>query len=470
MNSPIQLRSEQVRVERQAPVVSRAAVEGLVDTFLLKLTQPVTQSVPDLFLILLNSLLSSSVHKDVRLQIIACLARIRADSEHCIYLDLESSDIKNPQDRSKDIYVSPDRYEGIKSFYTSKPSEKNSGLLALDRYLGALCSIIADEPDWQICVAAIEVARQQLSNRQLFPDCEEQLQDLRTILCDRLTTPRALILVLPPDVKREDVMVHLIRLLSILIGYHHQFSKQHEDEIVAVLQHVLMKYQKATPACIHTLTICAYEIPLSTTKNLAAILMRLSQLITSMNASVHILEFLSALAKLPDLYVNFREDDYRRIFGVALQHIQHSNATARDAIAADHDDPLLQPMPAYVLSLAFEALYAWFLAVKLPQRPKYLKWIVDGLLAANPHSKALDERSQVCYDFLVRFCYSNADIRSAGTVFSNFEVELSSSKSWLYGNAVLTLRTMHLSGLTELVIRRPVSCVFLLIRDVLLTI
>lgn len=252
-------------------------------------------------------------------------------------------------------------------------------------------------------------------------------------------------------------MIQAVQLLSILVGYHTWFSKAQEDEIVTALQIVLAKFQKVTPSCIHALTICAYEIPLSTSRNLSSIIMRLSQLITSTNASVHTLTFLSTLAKLPDQYVNFREEDYRRVFGIALQHIQYSNATSRELSDMAGSDSHMQSIAAYVLTLAFDILYAWFLAVKLAQRPRYLKWIVDGLLAANTPVPELDAQGQVCYDFLSRFCYSNADIKSAGTIFSKFEADQSSTKSWLIGNSILTMKTMNLSGLTELTIRRPVG-------------
>jgi len=50
--------------------------------------------------------------------------------------------------------------------------------------------------------------------------------------------------------------------------------------------------------------------------------------------SVHILEFLSALIQAPELHVNFSEMDYKRIFGIALQHITSEAAVASRASAA----------------------------------------------------------------------------------------------------------------------------------------
>lgn len=444
-----------------------AAAIGLILAFLYRFTSKPSPAGQYLFSAILETASSHSFRDKARLYAIHFLGTIRADSERYLYLDTELIEEASQtyKTRAKPISMRSNhtpQYAGVQSRYTcdEKREAIENSTLSMKGSVHFILEAVRHEPTWNVCSAILDSAKLQLGNRQLFQDCESQILALRSGICEQLNSSRYMSLSSTSDVKREDVMISFIEVLTTLMGYNYLFSKAQQDEIVAALQTTLMKYQKATPACIHILTICAYETPLSTAKNLASILVRLSQLITSTNASVPILEFLSALAKLPDQYVNFREEDYRRVFGVALQHIQHANALARDAISAGAADPVQQPMPVYVLTLAFDSLYAWFLALKLSQRPRYLNWIVDGLLAANPHSKALDERGQVCYDFLVRFCYSNAEIRSMGSVFQEFEVDQSSTKSWVYGNAVLTMRTMYLSGLTEMTVRRPVRNLF----------
>lgn len=39
--------------------------------------------------------------------------------------------------------------------------------------------------------------------------------------------------------------------------------------------------------------------------------------------AVHILTFLSMLASLPHLYANFTDNDFKMVFAVALQYLQH---------------------------------------------------------------------------------------------------------------------------------------------------
>lgn len=346
------------------------------------------------------------------------------------------------------------------SQFVIKSDDFDDTMIHVSRYFEVLCELTFNTTDWQFFSTSIAVIKEQLGNRPLFEKCTSSLMALRTSLCHRLTGSQNYNLKnVPAHVKREDIMTTHVDLLALLVGYHDIFSKAQEDEIVTALQHVLSHHQRATPACIRTLTICAYEIPLSTSKNLSSILLRISQLTTVTHASVHILEFLSALAKLEDQYVNFREDDYRRVFAVALQQIQYSNAAGRDASSTGAPDPLAQPIQAYVLMLATDTVYAWFLALKLSYRPRYLRWIVDGLLSASSKAKQLDERGQVCFEFLARFCYSNAEIKGNVQSTNKFEDEHSSTKTWLFGNSVMTLQTMHLSGLTEVTIRRPVRII-----------
>ena len=449
--------------------LASVAARGLTEAFMNKFTTKPDSSGQYIYSIIVEISSSSAYHRQARLQTIALLARVRADSERYLYLDHEalqesSMDLEGAPAPNIPAFDTTAQYFGIRSRYTcDNDSEKHEAILSMRGMLHMVSEIIKHESDWLICSAILDCAKLQLSNKHLFQNCDEQIHNLRSTLCEQLST-RSTMASLSSDVKREDVMISLIQVLTTVIGYHQLFSKVQQDEIVAALQAILMRYQKATPACVHILTICAYETPLSTAKSLASILVRLSQLITSTNASIPILEFLSALAKLPDQYVNFREEDYRRVFGVALQHIQHANALSRDSSNSGMQDPLSQPIPIYVLTLAFDALYAWFLALKLPQRPKYLNWIVDGLLASNPGGKGLDERGQVCYDFLMRFCYSNAEIKSMAPGLQEFETDQSSTKSWLHGNAVLTMRTMNLSGLTELIVRRPSGTVSFLCK------
>ncbi|KAK5275830.1 Tuberous sclerosis 2-like protein, partial [Cryomyces antarcticus] len=61
----------------------------------------------------------------------------------------------------------------------------------------------------------------------------------------------------------------------------------------------------------------------------------MTQIITQAPVAVHILEFLAGLSRCSDLYKNFRDDDYRMVFGICFRYLQY----ARDQRNKASDQP-----------------------------------------------------------------------------------------------------------------------------------
>ncbi|KAG5519280.1 hypothetical protein PMAC_001905 [Pneumocystis sp. 'macacae'] len=333
-------------------------------------------------------------------------------------------------------------------------------ILPISTWLKIIVNILKNEKDWEIYLYILVHISAQLRNKHLFCDSVHEIRELRTLIVDQLFNNVLAPVVLPNNLRKTDVMVALIDILTVLISYHSKYTKNEEDEIVASFQMGLQKWSHTAKSCIHALTICCHELPVSMSKLLSGILVKLSQLITSSSVSIHILEFLSSLAKLPNVYANFTEADFRRVFGIALQYIQHSNAFTKfqlsDRLENVKDfgqaNAFNMQMSQYVLILAYNIISIWFLALKLSERRKYVAWIVRGLLLANPLKNGLDEQSQTCYDMLLRFSYSNADIKGCLT---NYTPDPSFvSKTWLYGNSFVTIDIANSSDLIELTIRK----------------
>ncbi|KAG4302100.1 hypothetical protein PCANB_001626 [Pneumocystis canis] len=333
-------------------------------------------------------------------------------------------------------------------------------VLPISTWLKIVINILKNEKDWEIYLYVLVHISAQLRNKHLFCDSVYEIKELRTLIVDQLFNNVLAPVLLPDNFRKTDVMVALIDILVVLISYHSKYTKNEEDEIVASFQMGLQKSSHTAKSCIHALIICCYELPVSMSKLLSGILVKLSQLMTSSSVSIDILEFLSSLARLPNVYANFTEADFRRVFGIALQYIQHSNAFKKSQ-SSDRSENVKDSaqtniiniqMSQYVLTLAYNIISIWFLALKLPERRKYVTWIVRGLLLANPLKNGLDEQSQTCYDMLLRFSYSNADIKGSLT---NYAPDPSAiSKTWLYGNSFVTIDTVNSSNLIELTIRK----------------
>lgn len=335
--------------------------------------------------------------------------------------------------------------------------------------------IIQQGCDWEIYSYVLVHLSSQLANKTAFRNCIAHIKMLRNYICQQLHTDKIPNTDLPEEVKKADIAVALINILTTLVSYKQHFAKNEREGIVKAFQLGLYKWQRTAKPCIHALSICCYELPGSTSKFLPGILTKLSQIITSSAVSVHILEFLLALAKLPTLYSNFTEPDFRNIFGIAFRYIQHTKESTASApsrasypgrlgsrdIGNLSDINFLQStpdtngpsLPQYVLTLAYNVLTTWFLSLKLVERPKYVSWITRGLVL-HDQSNTVDEQSQACIDMLQRFTFSDSDLKPPGKLAKDGGM---ATKNWLVGGSIISVHMATATGAARLVVRRPVS-------------
>lgn len=330
--------------------------------------------------------------------------------------------------------------------------------------------IIQKGTSWEIYSYVLVNLASQLSNKTVFRNCIPHIKLLRAVICDQLHTNKIPNTNLPAELRKADIAVVLIHLLTTLICYHEDFARNEQEAIVKAFQLGLHSWQRTAKPCIHALSVCCYELPMPTSKFLTGILTKLSQIITSAAVSVHILEFLSALARLPSLYANFTEPDFRNVFGIAFRYIQHTKETTaqqnqrpnylgRVQSSQDTQHPEQSQLPQYVLTLAYNVLTTWFLSLRLSERYKYVPWITRGLvLGDNTNSKDyIDEQSQACIDMLQRFTYSDAEAQRSA-VRTNFQDSpYIQTRNWLNGMSIISVRMDTITGDSELTVRKPVS-------------
>ncbi|KAF3920330.1 Tuberin [Dactylellina cionopaga] len=348
-------------------------------------------------------------------------------------------------------------------------------LLNLRKWLDIVNMVIENGNEFEFYAYLLVHVPSQLCNKTLFQDCGEQIQHMRLIICDQLHTNRLPNFDLPADVKKADLAVALIQILTTLIAYQEYYSRTDQEAIVKAFQLGLHSWQRTAKPCIHALSICSYELPMATTKFLPGILVKLSQIITTAAVSVHILEFLSLLAHLPSTTVNFTEPDYKSVFAIAFRYIQHTKETHLSRATSLHkaspvggkdmspDISLTngggsqeQPqISQYVLTLAYNVISTWFLALKLSDRAKYVTWITRGLILGDGgHRDVLDEQSQASIDMLRRFTYADVDLKNHVKGVQAVG-HMNSSKSWLLGSKIITINTSIITGVSQVVIRQP---------------
>ncbi|CAG8517531.1 2602_t:CDS:2 [Diversispora eburnea] len=426
-----------------------------------------------------------------RLSLLQFMVRMRADNDHRIYFVKEIEKIERkgslketyellwqiPENLQFEIFAlrpspyilsygssqldcdEPNKCENsIINSYTENPQKFT--VLPLAEYSKCLTDILTNEKDWEIYSYVLYHIPSQLSKQHLFCATSKQILDLRMFLCLWIKNNRlAEGVQLPSNIKKVDIYVVAYQTLTVLISYHNLFNKTQGDELVMTFLAGLQKWTHSAKTCVHALYICLFELPLSATKMLPDIINYLSKIITSATMSVHILEFLSGLARLPDLYVNFTEADFKRVFGIAMQYIQYSHAEKKSSSssgnAAQSTDALFQ----YERMMAYHVIYIWFMSLRLSDRPKYVPFIIHGLLVANDCAQQVDEQTETCFDMLARFSFSNCVLKSEQSFINQVLLEhgnnKAKSRTWIQGNALLTIRTMKSLGWAEIIIRRP---------------
>lgn len=257
----------------------------------------------------------------------------------------------------------------------------------------------------------------QLANKHLFcgPKAQHEILVLRQHLCSTIDQQKLMPdLILPEDVKRSDVYAVAYGTLTTLLSYRALFSRAHQEEMVDAFVGGLNKSQNTALPCVRALSVAVYESQKSVTRLLPKILVKLSTIMSSMTMSVHILELIASIGQIPACYANFTEQEYRRVFGIALQYIQYHQSPVTSGREDFRSSPALFALSQYVMMLAYYNISLWFMTLRLSDRPKHVPAITRGLLLAASEGgagegggNAMSDNSEVCFDFLARFTHSN---------------------------------------------------------------
>lgn len=334
-------------------------------------------------------------------------------------------------------------------------------VLPVSAYLAAVLDVLEKERNWEILSYLLCHLPIQLSNKHLFcgPNSRELISKILSFLCTTIVNGDLASQVdhWPAGLKIRDAQGLAHHTLSVLVSYRRCFDLKQRHLLVEVFQAGLNGQFSTIKCCLHALSLSAFELQSSMTKYLPRIMEKLSQIMTNPNMAVHILGFLSIIASLPPLYANFTESDFKMVFGVALQYLQHYNR---------HD---ASPTKSWALSqhvriLSYYVVYVWFLAVRLPDRPRHIRYITRQLLLANEGNTQVDEPTEVCFDWLARYTYASADPRPTNSMLNEIVMNPSvqgspetalSEKTWILGTSVVTIRTLARLGWIEVLSRRP---------------
>ncbi|KAL5339690.1 hypothetical protein BJX70DRAFT_362882 [Aspergillus crustosus] len=362
------------------------------------------------------------------------------------------------------------------------PEPVHTVALKANVWLETIIMLLQRETNWDIYSYVLTHLAPQLQNKDLFNSSAPQIKLLRSILCDQIKNesfrePPAI-----TGVKKSDVAGCIFESLCVLISYHEHFAKSEEDELVrSFMMGIIGSWGGTSRGCIHALSVCCHEIPLSVTKSLNGIFDTISKVITLSNLAVHILEFLALLARLPEVYINLREEEIRTVFGICVRLLQtsrehrlkisesptrNSHGTTRAGSIVrestglptnEVSDPAIQDaMSRYIYTSTHHVMVFWFLSLKLQDRAKHVNWITSRLIYKDEHGKeTVEEQSQVFLDLMQRVAFSDlGETIPFATFPPSADDGLSAKKSWIVGMSIVTVETAAVSGLTQITKRQ----------------
>jgi len=346
--------------------------------------------------------------------------------------------------------------KGISSY--AQPQSEESVLFPVSEYLSVIISLLSGEQDWEILSFVLCHMPVQLGNKHLFcgPKCRVLVSQLLKTLCAGISTKElgAKVHPWPDGLRPRDAYGLAYHSLSVLISYKRCFDGQSLHHLVEVFLDGLSGSPSAIKCCLHALSLSAFELKPSMTRYLSRILEKLSQIMSNPTMSVHIIDFLSIVGSIQSLHVNFREQDYKMVFGVALQYLQQHNRQ-------DSANQISWALSQHVRIMSYYIIYVWFLSLRLSDRPRHIPFICRQLLLANEGRTTVDQSTEVCLDWLARYSYASADPRPANSILDEVVTNppgsletATSEKTWIVGNSVVTIRTLSRLGWLEVVSRR----------------
>ncbi|CAG1980736.1 unnamed protein product [Fusarium graminearum] len=384
-----------------------------------------------------------------------------------------------------DVEAEPEEHDLEEQEPEGEIEEQISGArtAALDmaNWLEAVLSLLHGS-DWEVYSFALVHLPSQLSNHAIFRDAIPQIQELRRLICEQIRTNT---FQEPPNasgLRRADVAICLFHSLTMILSYHDHFQKGEEDEIVKAFVHGIATWERSAKCCIHALSICCHELPLSTSKSLVQLLTKMSTIITQPHVSIHILEFLACLSRLHHVYVNFREEEYKIVFGICIRYLQSvrdrkgsnrnshasepstpaaSTASLPDAVHPSATDDL----PQYVYALAYHVILFWFLALKLPDRANLVGWLVRNIYNEVEDGNTDNEQALTSIDFMQRYTYADVEESSQDPLFTSERFGEIVKKRWLVGYSIVTVRQAITTGWAQIVKRQPSGTSAFTIRE-----
>ncbi|KAG8532061.1 uncharacterized protein KY384_003698 [Bacidia gigantensis] len=311
-------------------------------------------------------------------------------------------------------------------------NEDDTSYINIGRWLKIVIDEIKTSRDWEIYSYILVHLPSQLRNCSLFQGQAKQISELHDLLNEILSDNTFLE---PPErtgVRRGDVALCLYDALITLLGYRDFIGLRQWNRAVSTIRIGIEKWDRVGKFAMQALTICCYEIPNIIENHLTMIVEMMQKRITQSEFATDILEFLAALARLPDAYDRSNFSLHQKIFGICIRYLQYSrehrkggsaNNTVNKTLGSRtsgssgegfkyHKQPLVpfveRRVYEYVFTIAYQTMIFWFLALDVHERARHVAWIAQELaLKVAGGKEEMEQQSLVFLDMMHRTTYSD---------------------------------------------------------------
>ncbi|XP_062507428.1 tuberin-like isoform X2 [Corticium candelabrum] len=339
---------------------------------------------------------------------------------------------------------------------------------------------LQQESNKAVTVKVLEMLPAVLCNRNLILSCNADLNTLSRVLCTMASHQGASDLSSPGRQSRQEVTEFVYPVLYVVAMYPRQLERKHKHDLIKCIESGIRS--RSSHAAIISLSQCCMEMPVVMARLLPSVLSTLAQLSATVALSLPVLEFLSNLSCLDEIFKGFHESQYRAIFATALPYTDPSTFSAQ------------------LVYLAYHTIFTWFVKTPLSHRKGLVKFILKGLYRSAGVSPAVsrqgidihtsqtslkspklarpgvdgsgsdvvngitqheeiveqgslqrvksvcevsfhEEMREVCRDLMLRYTYANCFTQPRRSALASSLVNGGQAKHWLVGNAVVTITT-----------------------------
>ncbi|XP_029838078.2 tuberin isoform X1 [Ixodes scapularis] len=235
--------------------------------------------------------------------------------------------------------------------------------LGVTEVFDTIIASIREESDWPVLSTVLQGLPGLLKDKALVLSGQMSFRALcvrlRNQANERNRKPLDQMHRVPAGVTASDLNALLYPAMGAMTMYRTELDSSSMCMVIHMLEHGLASKQACV--CLRALVLATLEMRDAMGKLLPEVLQRLAQVSATLAVAVPVLEFLSNLIRIPQLYVSFVEEQYRKIFAIAL--------------------PYTNPVKfnRFVVALAHHVIAMWFLKCRITFRKDLVPYVIKNL-------------------------------------------------------------------------------------------